>query len=454
MTGSLDQRFAEAIGAALGPDFPTDIALAVSGGGDSMAMLTLAHNWTRVWGLRLWVVTVDHGLRPEAATEAAMVAEECAALGHPHAVLRWHWDGQGNLMDAARRARLDLINRWRGGISHVLMAHTADDLAETFLMRLARGAGVEGLSAMAPLRRVHLPGPVLPLPAADVTGACPPQPATRAAEFAVLRPCLDMRRAELRHYLRTLRGRWVEDPSNDDPAYDRVRMRHLLTTLAPQGLGLDILAEAARRQARAAEALRARAAQVWEALRPPAGDARAREGEILFDRAGYQDVERDTQLRLLAAALRFVAGAAYPPREAPLEGLLDRLLGGGGGTLHGCEARCDRDRLVVFRELAAVEGPVRLGNAPVLWDGRWQVFRPDLKGLTLRALGEEGWRQRPPGQEPQRPHASARSCPAVFDGDRLVACDVFGPDAGAAPLAQFCPFGRQMPSFRSFLLSR
>ena len=78
---SLDRRFAEAMGQVLGPDFPTDIALAVSGGGDSMAMLTLAHNWTRTWGVRLWVVTVDHGLRDESAAEAELVAEECTVLG-------------------------------------------------------------------------------------------------------------------------------------------------------------------------------------------------------------------------------------------------------------------------------------------------------------------------------------------------------------------------------------
>jgi tRNA(Ile)-lysidine synthase len=92
-------------------------------------------------GVGLWVVTVDHGLRPESAEEAAMVAAECAALGHPHATLRWRWDGQGNLQDAARRARLALIDRWRRGIEHVLMAHTPDDVAETFLMRLARDRG-------------------------------------------------------------------------------------------------------------------------------------------------------------------------------------------------------------------------------------------------------------------------------------------------------------------------
>jgi tRNA(Ile)-lysidine synthase len=138
---SLAQRFAEAMGDLLGPEFPEEIALAVSGGGDSMAMLALAHDWARVWGLRLWVVTVDHGLRPESAAEAEMVARECALLGHPHAVLRWHWDGQGNKMDAARRARLALIDGWRGRVRHVLLAHSRDDIAEGFLMRLAARGG-------------------------------------------------------------------------------------------------------------------------------------------------------------------------------------------------------------------------------------------------------------------------------------------------------------------------
>ena len=94
MTASLAERFAGQMGQLLGPDFPKDIALAVSGGGDSMAMLVLAHDWARVWGVGLWVVTVDHGLRAESGAEAIMVADECAALDHPHATLRWHWDGR------------------------------------------------------------------------------------------------------------------------------------------------------------------------------------------------------------------------------------------------------------------------------------------------------------------------------------------------------------------------
>jgi tRNA(Ile)-lysidine synthase len=76
-------------------------------------MLALAHGWARVMGIRLHVVTIDHGLRDASAAEATMVAAECAALGHPHATLRWHWDGQGNLQDAARAARLRLIDGWR-----------------------------------------------------------------------------------------------------------------------------------------------------------------------------------------------------------------------------------------------------------------------------------------------------------------------------------------------------
>ena len=174
---TLDQRFAEAMGQLIGPDFPKQIGLAVSGGGDSMAMLGLAHAWARVWGVGLHVATVDHGLRPESADEAALVARECATLGHSHSTLKWTWDGQGNVQDQARRARLRLLGAWCDGFSHVLMAHTADDVAETFLIRLARGSGVDGLSAMSARR--NLDG------------------------FDVLRPCLDMTRAELRHYAKT-----------------------------------------------------------------------------------------------------------------------------------------------------------------------------------------------------------------------------------------------------------
>ncbi|WP_419412257.1 tRNA lysidine(34) synthetase TilS [Primorskyibacter sp. 2E107] len=440
---SLDQQFADAMGDLLGPDFPEDIALAVSGGGDSMAMLTLAHNWTHRWGVRLWVVTVDHGLRPESAAEAEMVAEECRTLGHPHATLRWDWDGQGNVMDAARRARLGLIEQWRGGINHVLMAHTRDDIAETLLMRLARGSGVEGLSAMQARRRV--------LPATTpgvITGDSPPQPATRRAGFEVIRPCLSMGREALRHYLRTLKGRWVDDPSNEDPRYDRARLRQQIAALGldPQGL-----AETARRMDRARGALQARAAQVWGEIGREDRAGSVATGDLLLDRTGFEAIERDTQLRLLAGALQYIATADYRPRAEPLEALLERLLGGGGGTLHGCEARAERDVIRVFREFRAVAQVTQSVGEAGLWDGRWHVLGDASHGKTIRALGENGWQQLKQRPDGAPPYHAARSLPSIWDGDRLLACDALG--FGPGTTTRLWPMGKELFSVEAFLLS-
>ncbi|WP_300532880.1 tRNA lysidine(34) synthetase TilS [uncultured Mameliella sp.] len=412
---SLDQRFAEAMGQLLGPDFPSEIGLAVSGGGDSMAMLTLAHNWTRVWGVRLRVVTVDHGLRPESADEAAMVAGECATLGWPHTTLRWHWDGAGNKMDAARRGRLALIDEWRGALSHVLMAHTRDDVAETFLMRLARGSGVDGLAAMSARREV--------------------------GGMQVLRPCLDIGRAELRHYLTVLKTPWAEDPSNEDPAYGRVRMRRLLSELQAEGLGAETLADTAARLRDDRVALAMRAATIWDAVGRQSGW-----GGLMLAPDWYEQVETATQRRLLSAMMRFVSGAEYAPRAEALEGLRDRLVSGGGGTLHGCEVIHHRGRVLMFREAAAVaEGAV---IAPgIAWDGRWQVAAPGYAGCTIRALGEDGWRQvteKPPGGPPFR---AALSLPSIWRGDSLLACDALG--VGPGNTARLCRAG----VFRDFLLS-
>ncbi|MBN9888819.1 tRNA lysidine(34) synthetase TilS [Pelagibaca abyssi] len=434
------------MGAALGPDFPTDIVLAVSGGGDSMAMLTLAHNWTHTWGVTLWVVTVDHGLRPEAASEAALVRQTCAELGHPHAVLHWRWDGQGNLMDAARRGRLDMIGRWRGRIGHVLLAHTRDDVAETFLMRLARGSGVDGLSAMAPMRQIHQPEPQRALAPEEIDGARPPAGGD-PQRFEIVRPCLDMGREELRHYLRVLKGRWVEDPSNEDPRYDRARIRRLLAELAPHGLDTEGLAATAGRMARARDALKARAAEAWASC----GHLDVATGEMVLERSGFEALDRDTQLRLLAASLQFIASAEYRPRAAPLEALLDRLLSGGVGTLLGCEARTGREEIRFFREYAAVAELRAPVSSQVLWDGKWRVFHEDLAGCEIRALGEEGWRQAGQAREPGPAHAVARALPAIWDGDRLVACDALG--LGPGGTTALWPMGREALGFPSFLLS-
>lgn len=470
MTGTgrdLQAEFAEAMGALLGPDFPTDIALAVSGGGDSMAMLTLAHNWTHTFGVRLWVVTIDHGLRAESADEAAMVAAECAALGHPHATLRWHWDGKGNLQGKARDARIALIDAWRGAIRHVLFAHTANDVAESFLMRLERGAGVVGLSAMKASRDVCLETPIQ-LKEAHIEGASPPKALSQSSaasnirQFRILRPCLGMSRDALRHYLTTLKGQWAEDPSNFDTRYNRARKRRLLDILAQEGLDADLLTSAAHRMARASEALWARAAQVWDMIGQEPNIETAPSGDIIFEPSGFETIERDTQMRLLSAALCHVSSQSYRPRETALCDLLDRLLGGGAGTLHGCEARMERDHLRVFREYAAIadlERPLRPGDLATsgVWDHRWYGRPVSKSGLILRALGDDGWiqAQSNPAFDPDTspPYHVARTMPGIWQDGTLLACNLFSLDASAGPPTGLAPDGASPLSFKAFLLS-
>jgi tRNA(Ile)-lysidine synthase len=432
----LGRRLAGTLGTLLGPDFPSHLGLAVSGGGDSMALLHLAAGWARDWGVRLWTVTVDHGLRPESAAEAALVADEARGLGLPHATLRWDgWDGQGNLQDAARRARLDLIGRWRGAVRHVLFAHTRDDQAETFLLRLKRGSGVDGLASMRAVRTVA----ACPLcaPPVVVGEAPPPDPVAAGAPWFVVRPLLDVTRAELRHHLRVLRIPHADDPGNDDPRFDRVRMRRLVLGLEAEGLGREVLAATAARMARAAEALGARAHAVATEL------SRVDHGDVVILRDPFAQIERDTQLRLLAAALQFVASAEYRPRAAALEAALVRILGGGAATLHGCVLLPLAAEVRVFREYAAVAQASATVGEGCLWDRRWRVQGAAVEGKTLRALGEDGLAQAGEAARGHGPRAALAATPAVFDQERLAACarlrfgpaydEVLAPPGGGFP---------------------
>jgi len=426
--GGLPQRFADAMGDLIGPHFPKDLILAVSGGGDSMAMLYLAAPWARVMGIHLYVCTVNHNLRPEAVDEAALVGDACAELGVFHQVLDWHWDGQGNLQDAARQGRLDAIQRWRGAVRHVVMAHTLDDQAETFVMRLARGSGVDGLSGMAPKRLLPARGQFQPL--ADHPDG-PPQSDGADDEAWVLRPLLGVTREELRHFLKTLHIPYADDPSNDDARFDRIKVRQAWDSLEQLGLTRTRLAATAAQLSRAKDVLQDAALTAHRACLAQ-DEQYSTQFDVVYDRDLFAQERREIQLRLLAAALRFVSGAAYPPRLAALENALDRALGGAATTLHGGYVLPHKGHLFVCAEYEKVKDIRAL-------DGYWRDFY--VGGLDVRPLGQAGAAQI--REQSALPARVLWPAPAVWEDDRVITTPRLGPnsvwfpDAGPRKLEQF-----------------
>lgn len=393
--------------AAFAGSAPERLGVAVSGGGDSMALLHLLADWARDGGPGIAAVTVDHGLRPGAAVEAAAVSRTCAGLGVPHEILRWHWDGAGNLQDRARRARLSLIADWaRGqGIGMVALGHTADDQAETFLMRLGRGSGLDGLSGMA---------------------------ARRGAEgITWVRPLLSARRAALRDFLRDTGAEWFEDPSNEDTEFARVRARRALAELRSLDIGAEGIAETAARLRQARDALAEYARRAARVL------VRIEAGDVLVDPEGFADLPEETRFRLVSHALVWVASAEYPPRRAAMEAAWAEVTGGRPVTLHGCLLLpAARGRGIrICREYGAVRGlavPIAAA-AGTTWDARWRLVAPagkDVTGLTIRALGDEGLRVAPGWRRAGRPRAALLAAPAVWRGDVLVAAPQAGRPAG------------------------
>ncbi len=367
------------------------LGVAVSGGGDSVALLLLLHKS----GYDVQVATVDHRLRPEAAEEALGVAQLCATLGVPHEVLVWETpDIKGNVQKAAREARRGLLADWaRGhGLRDIVLGHTLDDQAETVLMRLARGSGVDGLAGMAAKRCEG--------------GLC------------WHRPMLGLRRAELRAFLRDEGVGWVNDPSNEDLKYDRIKARRALEILAPLGVKPEGLADTAAHMRRARGALEAATLDLAKrCVRVSAA------GEVAL--AGFE-APREVQLRLLAAALGWVSGAGYRPRFASLEGLLESCLGGQdfGKTLHGCRISRRKNEIVINRELAATPA---MGPVQNIWDGRWQINLKDTENLHIRALGEDGLQYCPDWRDSGHSRAALLASPSFWQGGLLT----------AAPLALF-----------------
>jgi tRNA(Ile)-lysidine synthase len=352
------------------PDHPA-LGVAVSGGGDSIALLVLAARWAQERGHAIFAATVDHRLRDESAAEAAGVAGLCARLGVPHQTLHTGNLRQagGNLTAAGREARFALLGEWAQGLglSAVLLGHTMDDQAETVLMRLARGSGAEGLSAM--------------------------QAVLRRSGMVWLRPLLGIRREALREDLRADGITWVEDPTNEDTGYDRVKARQAFAALAPLGIDAEGLARTAwhlQRQRRVLE-------RAMDDLSHRARTCGAL-GEIRLDVAAMASDEPDTALRLLADSLIRVSGAVYRPRFRALSEVLEGVvLGpGAGATLSGCLIRACSGAALICREPRACAPskllPQSFGAGETTWDRRWRISASGEwpASAQLGALGEPG----------------------------------------------------------------
>ncbi|NDV02218.1 tRNA lysidine(34) synthetase TilS [Pseudoroseicyclus tamaricis] len=389
-----------------GAEPPTRLGLAVSGGGDSRAMLEAAALWAPAAGVALEVACVDHGLRPESGEEAAAVAARAAALGLTAEVLRWEGPAGGNLQAAARAARYRLLADWaaRRGLGGVALAHTLDDQAETFLMRLSREAGVDGLAGMA----------------ANVT--------RHGTVFH--RPLLTASRAELRAALVEAGHGWVEDPSNDDTRFERVRARRALAALAPLGIGAGTLSEVAAQLSSARAAL---GLQLADAI---GAHVTQEAGDLILAPTLAEEAE-ETQRRLWAAAFRWIGSSPYPPRRAPLAAAISAAGRGETVTLSGTLVFAAPQGARLTREWKAVAATRARPGEP--WDDRWIVTAPETAGAEVRALGQAGllacgdWRQS------GLPRQTLLASPALWRGEELLAAPLAFPgrDADARLSTQF-----------------
>jgi tRNA(Ile)-lysidine synthase len=324
------------------------IVLAVSGGPDSIALMWLAARWRRALarGPRLIAVTVDHGLRSEAAREARDVKRLARTLDLPHRTVRWTGaKPKTGLPAAARAARYRLLAQAAraSGATHILTAHTRDDQAETLLMRMVRGSGIAGLAAMA--RESEREGVLL------------------------ARPFLSVSKSQLIATLKKAKIDFADDPTNRDLNFTRPRIRTVMPILAAEGGDTRNLARLASRLARANAAVEVLVdgAERYLALRDreashPGFDAKAFDVKT-FDAKAFAAMPEEIRLRLLLRAIdRF--GYEGPAELGKVEALLSALDRAGANANKTAARRMRLKQTLAGALVSLIDGRIRVEPAP------------------------------------------------------------------------------------------
>lgn len=315
-------------------------AVGVSGGADSLALIFLLADWARQSGVEITALTVQHGLRPEAEDEAQYVARLMREHNIKHQIL--YWEGEkpsSGIENAARQARYDLMYNWcvAQGVKSLLIAHHKRDQAETFLMRLQRGSGVDGLAAMAPISKWH--------------------------DLLVVRPLLQVNPEDLREYLQKNNIAWVEDSSNRCEDFLRVKIRNLLPELESYiGLTRERICNTALEMGRVRDYLEKQTSGFVGKNVCFCG-----EWVCFLNLRNLLGLHEEIGLRALSFLLKKVGRLNYPPRMEEVERLWDALhnVGFRGCTLGGCEIFMFQKKLWIVAELK---------NKQVLKKNEWVDF--------------------------------------------------------------------------------
>jgi tRNA(Ile)-lysidine synthase len=459
------------------------LAIAVSGGPDSVALMHLVAGWlnaeprpcpTGGGAPPVLVLTVDHGLRPGSADEARWVEAEAARLGLAHVTLRWQGaKPRTGIQQAAREARLALISDYVAHeqlpvLREVLLAHHRDDQAETLLMRLARGSGVDGLSGMREVETwawVRCDHPV--------------------EEISVVfrRPLLGIGKDRLIATLEASGTRFLVDPSNQNPDFERVRLRQARPQLEALGLTNEHLANTARRLAPVHSALRT--ARQHVAL----GAVAIHDGAYAtIDLPALKAASTEIAIRVIRCLVDVFGGQAESVRLSQIEAVVEGFITTahphkGTLTLGGCIVEGARGKARVaargYERLHIYREPGRHGLPSVtlqpgsgcFWDRRFYVSAgPPCEApvqVTALSLGQfAGLKRRFPGLAglDLTPRAAV-TLPAFWAGDQLLAVPHFsaeepslaGPKVDASPLlaARFADqhlraiYGGQRPGARA-----
>ncbi|WP_272915537.1 tRNA lysidine(34) synthetase TilS [Aristophania vespae] len=344
-----------------GPDDPrSPLALAVSGGGDSLALAYLARGWRK----HIIAFIVDHALRVESRQEAELTQKRLEAMGVPAHILTLDSLKTGGLQERARDARFAILERAckNAGATALVLAHHEADQEETMWMRVEKKSGKSGLTGIAP--RLY------------------------RGRIALIRPFLSTRPERLKETLRQANIAWCEDPSNHNRRFKRVQLRQDLTDLERhemRSLQVKSVLDYRRDENDVAELLARHAS--WQA-----------EGWIILESKALSVDDHNISQNLLGRLISLVGGNPYIPSRAQLAMLKENEQGTLGGVIvkkqlsHNFKGRRDykepKTNLLFMREKRSLEGfcPAKSGQ---LWDNRWLYLGPDRTDCQIGPLGEK-----------------------------------------------------------------